>query len=86
MLATYSRPGITRSKLCASNGAPFSPRAANAFLRIGQATNSVVPGATVVSMSTRHFDGIRSPMVRMVTSSAAMSAAPVLMLPRLCLA
>ena len=58
------------------------PRAAKAFLRIGQATNSVVPGATVVSISTRQFGGIFSPMVRMVASRAAMSASPVRMLPR----
>ncbi len=35
------------------------------FLRIGQATYSVVPGATVVSMSVRHSAGMRSAMVRM---------------------
>ena len=31
----------------------FMPRAAKAFFMIGHATNSVVPGATVVSMSVR---------------------------------
>ena len=41
---------------------------------MGQATNSVVPGATVVSISTRQYGGIFSPMVRMVASSAAISA------------
>ena len=51
--ATYSRPGITRSKLWASSGSPSMPRAAKAFFMIGQATNSVVPGATVVSINVR---------------------------------
>ena len=78
MLATYSLPGMTRSKLCASNGSLFMSRAANARFRIGHATNSVVPGATVVSMSTRHCAGIFCPMVRIVASSAAMSASPSL--------
>ncbi len=50
---TYSRPGITRSKLWASSGSLSMPRAAKAFFMIGQATNSVVPGATVVSISVR---------------------------------
>ncbi len=86
MLATYSLPGITRSKLCASMGVPLSPRFANAFFKMGQATNSVVPGATVVSMSTMHDCWILSPMVRMVASSAAMSASPVRISPRSCFA
>ena len=43
-------------------------------------------GATVVSMSVRHFGDTFWPMVRMVDSSAAMSASPVRMLPSSCLA
>jgi len=82
MLRTYSRPGITRSKLCASSGSDRRPRSAKARLRIGHATNSVLPGATVVSMRTRHEGGILSPMVRMVASSALISAMPVRMPPR----
>ena len=85
MLRTYSRPGITRSKLWASSGADAIPRAANARFMIGHATNSVVPGATVVSMSTRHDGGICSPIVLIVASSALISALPVRMLPRSCL-
>jgi hypothetical protein len=77
---------MTRSKLWARSGVPERPRAANAFLRIGQAMNSVVPGATVVSMRTRHSSGIRSPIVRSVSSRAAMSVSPVRMLPRSCFA
>ena len=50
---TYSRPGITRSKLWAKSGSLWMPRPAKAFFMIGQATNSVVPGATVVSISVR---------------------------------
>ena len=59
------------------------PRAAKARFRIGQATNSVVPGATVVSIRVRHSGWIFSPMVRSVASSAAISTSPVRMLPRL---
>ena len=61
-----------------------SPRAAKAFCRIGHATNSVVPGATVVSMSVRHSGEIFSPIVRSVASSAAISTSPVRMSPRSC--
>ena len=86
MLATYSRPGITRSKLWDRSGVPRRPRDANAFLRIGQATNSVVPGATVVSMRTRQRSGILSPIVLSVVSNAAMSVSPVRMFPSSCLA
>ncbi len=82
---TYSRPGITRSKLCASNGSEPRPRTAKAFLRIGQPTNSVVPGATVVSISTRHSGRIFWPMILRVASRAAISASPVRMLPSSCL-
>ena len=46
------------------------PRAAKAFFMIGQATNSVVPGATVVSISVRQSGWTCSPMVRMVASRA----------------
>ena len=38
---------MTLSKLWARSGTDLIPRSANAFFRIGQATNSVVPGATV---------------------------------------
>ncbi len=76
---------MTRSKLCASRGSEWIPRVANAFFMIGQATNSVVPGATVVSMSTRHGGSIRSPIVRMVASRALISASPLRMLPSSCL-
>ena len=82
---TYSRPGITRSKLWASSGSLSMPRAANAFFMIGQATNSVVPGATVVSISVRQCGWTFSPMVRIVASRAVISASPVRMLPRSCL-
>ncbi len=61
------------------------PRVAKAFFMIGQATNSVVPGATVVSISTRQLGWIFSPMVRMVASRAAISASPLRMLPSSCL-
>ncbi len=84
MLRTYSRPGMTRSKLCASSGSDSIPRAANARFMIGHATNSVVPGATVVSMSTRHDGWIFSPIVRIVASRALISALPVFILPRSC--
>ena len=60
------------------------PRAANAFFMIGQATNSVVPGATVVSISVRHCGWTFWPMVRMVASSALISASPVHILPKSC--
>ena len=60
------------------------PRAAKAFFMIGQATNSVVPGATVVSISVRQSGLTRSPMVRIVASSALISASPLRMLPRSC--
>ena len=61
------------------------PRAANAFFMIGQATNSVVPGATVVSIRTRQSGLTFSPIVRIVASSACMSASPVRMSPSACL-
>jgi len=81
---TYSRPGMTRSKLWARSGTVSIPRAANAFFMMGQATNSVVPGATVVSISVRHSGPTRSPMVRTVASSAVISVCPVRRLPRSC--
>ncbi len=59
-------------------------RLAKAFFRMGQATNSVVPGATVVSMSVRHSGGIFCPMVLMVASRAIMSVSPVFIWPRSC--
>ena len=76
MLETYSRPGMTRSKLWLSSGTDLMPRWAKAFFMIGQATNSVVPGATVVSISTRQWGSILSPMVRIVASRAVISASP----------
>ncbi len=79
--ATYSRPGITRSKLWAKSGSLSMPRAAKAFFMIGQATNSVVPGATVVSISVRQWGRTFSPMVRIVASRAVISASPLRMLP-----
>ena len=57
------------------------PREANAFFMIGQATNSVVPGATVVSISVRQCGWTFSPIVRMVASRAFISASPLRMLP-----
>jgi len=48
---------------------------------IGQATNSVVPGATVVSIKVRHCSCTFSPMVRTVASKADISASPLRMLP-----
>ena len=81
---TYSRPGMTRSKLWAKSGSLAMPRAAKAFFMIGQATNSVVPGATVVSISVRQAGWTRSPMVRIVASRALISASPLRMLPRSC--
>ncbi len=74
-------PGITRSKLWASSGSDFMPRAANAFFIIGQAMYSVVPGATVVSMSVRQFGWTLSPIVFIVASRAFISAVPVRILP-----
>ncbi len=50
---TYSLPGMTRSNECASRGSLSIPRSLKAFLRIGHATYSVVPGATVVSIRVR---------------------------------
>ena len=50
---------------------------------IGKATNSVVPGATVVSIKTRQCGETFSPMVRIVGSRAAISTSPVDMSPRL---
>lgn len=79
--ATYSRPGMTRLNEWASTGSEVMPRASNARLRIGNATNSVVPGATVVSMSTRQCGWIFSPMVRSVSSSAPISTSPVRRFP-----
>ncbi|MBA7665329.1 hypothetical protein ES703_73399 [subsurface metagenome] len=82
---TYCFPGITRSKLCASSGSESIPRAAKVFFIIGRATNSVVPGATVVSINVRHLGGTLSPMVFIVASSALISALPVRILPSSCL-
>ncbi len=76
---------MTRSKLCESNGSLSMPREANAFFMIGQATNSVVPGATVVSINVRQCGCTFWPIVRMVASSAVISASPDRMLPSSCL-
>ena len=82
MEETYSFPGITRSKLCASKGVSLRPLFVKAFFRIGHATNSVVPGATVVSINTNACGGMVSPIVRMEASSAAISVSPVRMFPK----
>ncbi len=45
---------------------------------------SVVPGGTVVSMSTMHDGSIFSPMTFMDSSRAAISALPLVQLPSSC--
>jgi hypothetical protein len=55
---------VVGKELWAKSGSRAMPRAARAFFTIGQATNSVVPGATVVSISVRHSGRTFTPMVR----------------------
>ncbi len=61
------------------------PRVLNAFFNSGLATYSVVPGGTVVSINTRQWGDIFSPIFLKLVSSALMSAYPLLRLPSSCL-
>ncbi len=87
MLDTYCRPGITRSKLCASSGVAGEAPGGERLLEDGPRDELGRPrGDGRLDEDQAVRSRMRSPIVRSVASRAAMSVSPVRMLPRSCLA